>query len=94
MDDKVLAERLDGHSIPLDPGERRFAFEALGFPRVEKMVVLRMAEKDRVIRSCSVHLSRPANGDCLNCVVTEWTSDHYGALIENGTSYTVNAMRS
>jgi hypothetical protein len=47
MDGDVLAERLDGSALSIDPGEHTFAFEAAGRPRVEKRFVLWEGEKLR-----------------------------------------------
>ena len=49
MDGKTLVERLDGNSIPVDPGEHHFVFESGAFSSLEKSVVVRVAEKDRVV---------------------------------------------
>jgi hypothetical protein len=47
MDGDVLAERLDGSALSIDPGEHTFAFEAAGRPRVEKRLVLWEGDKLR-----------------------------------------------
>jgi hypothetical protein len=47
MDGAVLAERLEGTAISLDPGEHAFTFEVAGQPPVQKSFVLREGEKDR-----------------------------------------------
>jgi hypothetical protein len=49
LDGGVLAEQLDGRSFSLDPGEHLFRFEVPGAPAVERRVVVRTAEKDRVV---------------------------------------------
>lgn len=58
MDGKLLAQKLDGNAIPVDPGEHRFVFDAAGFSSLEKSVVVRVAEKDRVVRALLT--ARPA----------------------------------
>jgi hypothetical protein len=50
MDGKRLVERLDGNAVQVDPGEHHFVFESDGFAPLEKLVVVRVAEKDRVVR--------------------------------------------
>jgi hypothetical protein len=57
MDGKRLLDRLGGNAVPIDPGEHHLLFEADGFAAVEKLVVVRIAEKDRVVR---VTMERPA----------------------------------
>jgi hypothetical protein len=47
MDGVLLAERLDGSAVPVDPGEHRFVFDASDQPRAEKVVVVREGEKAR-----------------------------------------------
>jgi hypothetical protein len=47
MDGEVLAERLDGTAIPLDPGEHTFVFEATGQPPLSKQMLIREGEKNR-----------------------------------------------
>jgi hypothetical protein len=47
MDGDVLAERLDGSAISLDPGAHTFTFELAGQPSVTKQLVIREGQKDR-----------------------------------------------
>jgi hypothetical protein len=47
MDGEVIAQRLEGTAISIDPGEHTFAFDAVGLPRIERRLVIRVAEKDR-----------------------------------------------
>ena len=47
MDGEVLAERLDGTALPIDPGEHTFVLETAGLPLVQKHFVLREGQKDR-----------------------------------------------
>jgi len=47
MDGEVLAERLDGTALAIDPGLHTFVFEAPNQPSVSKQLVIREAEKDR-----------------------------------------------
>jgi hypothetical protein len=49
MDGKPLLERLEGTAVLVDPGEHRFVFDAEGLQPVEKTVVVRVAEKDRLV---------------------------------------------
>jgi hypothetical protein len=48
MDGEVLAERLTGVALPVDPGEHKFVFETQGRASVTKSLVLREAEKERL----------------------------------------------
>jgi hypothetical protein len=56
-DGQVLATRLDGRAIDIDPGERVLRFESPGAPRVELRVVLLQGERDHRVR---VTLAKPA----------------------------------
>ncbi|MEO7035633.1 MAG: hypothetical protein ABI548_17040 [Polyangiaceae bacterium] len=47
MDGEVLAERLEGSALSIDPGEHTFTFETPGQPVVEKKFVIREAQKER-----------------------------------------------
>jgi hypothetical protein len=46
MDGEVLAERLDGTALSVDPGEHTFTFEAAGQPLLTKMLMIQQAQKD------------------------------------------------
>jgi hypothetical protein len=47
MDGAVLAAKLDGAALAVDPGEHTFTFEAPGKPAVTKTFILKEAEKAR-----------------------------------------------
>jgi hypothetical protein len=47
MDGELLASRLDGTAIPVDPGQHTFSFEAAGEPKVEESFVISEGHKDR-----------------------------------------------
>jgi len=47
MDGEVLAERLQGSALPIDPGEHTFTFEVAGRPSVEKHLMIFEGEKLR-----------------------------------------------
>jgi len=47
MDGQVLAERLQGSALPIDPGEHTFTFEVAGRPSVEKHLMIFEGEKLR-----------------------------------------------
>jgi hypothetical protein len=47
VDGQVVAERLDGSALPIDPGPHEFTFEASGVPPVTDTVILHEGEKDR-----------------------------------------------
>jgi hypothetical protein len=49
VDGKAIAERLDGTPLQLDPGEHRLSCEAEGASPVEQTIVVRAAEKNRVV---------------------------------------------
>jgi len=47
MDGEVLAERLKGSALPIDPGEHTFTFEVAGRPSIEKHLMIFEGEKLR-----------------------------------------------
>jgi hypothetical protein len=47
LDGQVLAERLEGNAIEIDPGEHDLVFEAQGIAPVTRHVVVVLGEKDR-----------------------------------------------
>lgn len=49
LDGALVAERLDGTAIQVDPGNHVFVFEAGQGPRVEQRVLIRVGEKNRPI---------------------------------------------
>jgi hypothetical protein len=49
-DDAVLTERLGGTAIEIDPGQHVLVFDAPGFGRVERSILLRVNENERVVK--------------------------------------------
>jgi len=49
VDGALVLPRLDGRAVPVDPGTRRFRFEAAGSAPVEQQVLVQSGEKDRLI---------------------------------------------
>jgi hypothetical protein len=49
VDDELLAERLDGRPLALDPGEHRFRFERAGARAVERRFTIASGEKNRTL---------------------------------------------
>lgn len=49
MDGEKLVGSLDGSAIPVDPGPRRFRFEAAGMAPLDEAVTVREGEKSRVL---------------------------------------------
>lgn len=47
MDGDVLAEKLDGSALSMDPGAHTFTFEVAGQPPITKQLVIREGQKDR-----------------------------------------------
>ncbi len=47
MDGELLADRLDGTALGIDPGEHKFVFEMAGQPPIEKQFVVRESQKNR-----------------------------------------------
>jgi hypothetical protein len=47
VDGKVVAEKLDGKALLVDPGAREFTFEVPGQPPVKETILIREAEKNR-----------------------------------------------
>lgn len=49
VDGDVLAERLDGLAIPVDPGVHLFQFERAGVPALRQQILIREGEKGRAL---------------------------------------------
>jgi hypothetical protein len=47
MDGEVIAERLDGTALPVDPGPHLFRFETPGQAPVQRQLILREGQRDR-----------------------------------------------
>jgi hypothetical protein len=47
MDGEVVADRLEGTALSLDPGPHTFVFEAAGQPTIERKFVIQQGQKDR-----------------------------------------------
>jgi hypothetical protein len=58
VDGKVVATKLDGRAIPLDPGAHRFRFVGPDGAATEQQVLVREREKGRILQ---VELSRPSS---------------------------------
>jgi hypothetical protein len=50
MDGKLLAQKLDGKTIEINPGPHQFTFTLLGFPPVKKNLLVHDGEQLRAIR--------------------------------------------
>ena len=65
MDGDVLAERLDGSALSLDPGVRTFRFETAGHPPITKQFVIHESQKNRheaVVFGSPAAFSAPRSG--------------------------------
>jgi hypothetical protein len=49
VDGKVVAERIDGKALAVDPGVHTFRFETKGAPSLVERVVVRQGEKNRIL---------------------------------------------
>jgi hypothetical protein len=49
VDGKLVASRLDGKPVPLDPGEHVFRYEMEGAPAVEERLLVREGERARAV---------------------------------------------
>ena len=47
MDNDVLAERLEGTALSIDPGAHAFSFETAGQPKLERQFIIVEGQKDR-----------------------------------------------
>jgi hypothetical protein len=47
MDQELLAERLEGTALPVDPGVHTFTFETAGQPAVTKQLLIQQGQRDR-----------------------------------------------
>jgi hypothetical protein len=59
MDDAPLVDHLDGNALQVDPGPHHFAFEADGYTRIDREVVVRTGEKDRIVEVELRSVERP-----------------------------------
>jgi hypothetical protein len=50
VDDRLVASRVDGSSIPVDPGEHALRVEAPGHAPVTQRLIVRVSEKNRLVR--------------------------------------------
>jgi hypothetical protein len=48
-DDKPLVNSLDGKVVPVDPGPHEFSFALSGFPSIQRQVLIREGERNRII---------------------------------------------
>ncbi len=47
VDGELLAYRLEGVPLGVDPGEHQFVFQAAGYPAIQKQLVILQSQKDR-----------------------------------------------
>jgi hypothetical protein len=69
-DNEVVATRLDGTSLEVEPGEHRFRFETDDAPPVSMTIVVREREKDRVVPVAFVSPHHPSAPDAANAATT------------------------
>lgn len=50
IDGRTVASRLDGSPLAIDPGEHTFDLSAEGYPNVTQKLVIRVSEKNRLVR--------------------------------------------
>jgi hypothetical protein len=65
MDGEVLAERLDGSALSIDPGARTFRFETAGHAAITKQFVIHESQKNRheaVVFGSAAAFSAPRSG--------------------------------
>jgi hypothetical protein len=60
LDGAPFAEHLDGTALPVDPGEHTFVFEADGYVRAEKPVVLREGDREQRVNIVLQTVAKPA----------------------------------
>jgi hypothetical protein len=80
VDDQVVAESIDARALPVDPGEHKFKFARSDGKSVEDKVVLRPAEKNRLIE---MSFQAPAQADAT-------TAPKDGSANGNGATITPN----
>jgi hypothetical protein len=61
FDDQLLQAKLDGMSVPVDPGAHKIRYELLDGSRAEETVIVVEGEKDRILAVPSSLTSRPAS---------------------------------
>jgi len=63
LDGQVLAESLDGKSVPVDPGSHTLRFERAGEVAIEQPIVVREGEKARVVSVSWARVQPEASAD-------------------------------
>jgi hypothetical protein len=61
LDDALLTEQLDGRATELDPGRHTLRFQRAGAPPIEQAIVVREAEKRRMVEVRFVDGAAPAS---------------------------------
>ncbi len=85
MDGEVLAERLEGTALSIDPGEHAFAFETAGQPLVTRKLTIQQAQKDRHERiTFGTIPPAPSPNTVPTPSVQESTSEPVAAPISHG----------
>jgi hypothetical protein len=62
VDGTLLASRLDGRPIDIDPGDHVLRFERAGQPAIEQRVFVRVREKERVVQVSFAGAKSPTPG--------------------------------
>jgi hypothetical protein len=77
MDGQPLTDKLDGAAIPVDLGEHRFVFEAQGFARESRTLVMRQGDKNRRERIVllTAHVAPPMSTASTTPAVSESTAE-------------------
>jgi hypothetical protein len=97
-DGELLADKLDGRSIAIDPGPRRLRFERAGSPAVEHSIVVREGEKARPIDvvfgapPAAARPPAPTGGGGLHIPVASWILG--GVAVVGGGGFALFAIRA
>jgi len=81
MDGQVLAERLEGSALSIDPGAHTFVFETAGQAPVTKQFVIRESQKNR---HEAIRLGSPAASSTPTTASTELGTQKTVAIVAGG----------
>jgi hypothetical protein len=73
VDGVLLADKLVGNALDVDPGEHSFKFEAAGLPPLEKSLIIQVGEKNRresVVLGAAIARGRPDTPPILPATAT------------------------
>ncbi len=88
VDGTVLADKVDGTALNVDPGARMFTFEAPGHPPFDQTIVIREGEKERNERVIlgSAEAAPPAPTPAAHGAQLVVTADEAATIVVDGSA--------